>query len=141
MHNLNINLQRMMLLAVVMFVGVHALTFSACGNYCGPGWCADTWIDETPCVNQGYWGSDDDGSCIDQCCKAHDYCCGAGDRSQCNDMIANCAYYCSGPCADAVWSAMRLIDTFCCGGPCDQSTMDILETKFGKRAVDVKEGK
>ena len=111
-----------------------------CGNYCGPDWCAQLVMDETPCVQQNYWGSDDDGSCIDQCCKAHDYCCGAGDRSQCNAMIANCAYYCSGPCADAVWGVMRTLDTFCCGGPCDQDKLDFIEAKFGKRPVETKEG-
>lgn len=129
-----------MIPCVILFFVACVTAFDVCGNYCGPSWCAELAMDETQCVDQNYWGSNDDGSCIDQCCKAHDYCCGAGDRSQCNDMIANCAYYCSGPCADAVWSFMRTFDTFCCGGPCDQSRLDFMESKFGKRPAETKEG-
>lgn len=120
---------------ILLFLHIFSVaTFYVCGYYCGSGWCADVSIDETSCVDQNYWGSDSDGSCVDECCKAHDYCCGAGDRSQCNSQIVNCAYYCSGPCADAVWLAMKAANSvFCCGGPCDSNLIADVERRLGER--------
>lgn len=35
-----------------------------------------------------------DGSCADECCKAHDRCCGSADRTPCNDAIIRCLKDC-----------------------------------------------
>lgn len=111
------------------------LQSEAQGTVSVAGWCIETWIGEMSCVEQGTWESNDyEGSCIDQCCTAHDYCCATQkDATACSEMIANCAYTCSGPCADAIWMAMRQTDRFCCGGPCDQTRLDSLEKRFGER--------
>ena len=103
-----------------------------CGNFCGPGWCGATPIDETDCVSENYWQNAVDGSCIDQCCKVHDHCCGDGPVPACNRAIANCASSCSGPCADAVWAAMKFIDTFCCGSACPSSLIAKIETHLNR---------
>jgi hypothetical protein len=119
---------------LVLFTTMVIVTESVkiCGNYCGPDWCASTVIDETACVKQKIWGSSSDGSCIDSCCRLHDYCCGAGNRASCNSALAKCASSCHGPCADAVWAYMKFHSDFCCGTNCPTSMIKTLETLLNK---------
>ena len=125
------------LLAVLAPIKTEA--FQVCGNYCGPNWCADTVISEEQCVATGIWGSPSaSGNCADSCCKAHDYCCGAGDRPSCNDAIVGCiqansCYY--SICGAAVWLAMRTIENWCCGEQCPtffNSTLGAVMSVEGK---------
>jgi len=92
-----------------------------CGNYCGPNYCAGRSIDEGVCVATKVWGSPSDGSCVDSCCKVHDYCCGSGNRAACNNQIVSCVSSCSGICAFAVRNAMKIVSNWCCGSVCPRS--------------------
>jgi len=103
-----------------------------CGNYCGPDWCANQVKAESTCVADGSWSrGHSDGGCADNCCRAHDYCCGAGvDRPSCNKQIVSCL---SGGCLTstcglAVWTAMSAVKNWCCGSPCPKAMLlDIIE--------------
>jgi len=119
------------------FAGVErAPAIEICGNYCGPNWCAGITIDEHDCVADHVWGTPAAaGSCVDECCKAHDYCCGSGsDRAVCNDAIVSCLgnnhCYRDSFCGLEVWAAMELIDDWCCGSPCPQSRMQEIELQL-----------
>ena len=108
------------------------LTMSSCkicGYYCGPGWCSDKYISEAKCVHEGVWGIAPEHSehCVDECCKTHDHCCGAGtDRHECNRNIVSCidSNDCGGLCADAVHVALKIVSHFCCGSPCPSYSAD-----------------
>ena len=111
-------------------VGKEEFAFHVCGNYCGPGWCNDKWINEKDCDDsvEPETHSTTGPSCADSCCRAHDKCCGHGDRSTCNTDISNCLSSCnpaSLTCTGAVpvpaggiWAAMKLVESWCCGSPC-----------------------
>jgi hypothetical protein len=105
-----------------------SVSLKICGNYCGPGWCSQNYIDETLCVQRRVWGGPSDGSPIDACCKLHDYCCGKGsNRASCNQALVNCATPCTGVCANAVWAYMKFHTSFCCGTTCSSSLIAQIE--------------
>jgi hypothetical protein len=142
---------------VVSSPSPNGLTVKVCGNYCGPcrwnsqnttpkkyiitlrcrsplpAWCSRTEIDETLCVQRRIWGGPSDGSCVDECCKLHDQCCGGGNRATCNRAIVNCLTPCGhAVCADAVWAAMKFLQNYCCGAPCPVSIIQLIESTLNR---------
>mmetsp|Transcript_80039 Transcript_80039/g.222658 ORF Transcript_80039/g.222658 Transcript_80039/m.222658 type:complete len:145 (+) Transcript_80039:73-507(+) len=106
-------------------------SFHVCGNYCGPGWCDGTWLEEANCDDSvaPETHADTGASCADVCCRDHDKCCGHGDRSTCNRMIVECLSACdkmSLTCtldgvpvpAGGIEAAMDIVEDWCCGSPC-----------------------
>jgi len=102
-----------------------------CGNFCGPGWCDNDYIDEINCPDSMAPESNSitGTSCGDACCKIHDTCCGHGSRPTCNKAIVSCLGQCnpaSVSCtffgapvpAGGIWLAMDFITSWCCGAPC-----------------------
>ena len=104
--------------------------FSVCGNYCGPGWCNGQWLHEENCddsIAPETWTLSGP-SCADQCCQAHDRCCGTshGPWQDCNRQIVDCLGRCnplSATCtldgvpvpAGGIWAAMDLVEVL---SPC-----------------------
>lgn len=113
-----------------------------CGNYCGPGWCGGQYKNEGPdcdfdAAPEG-WNQPNGPVCADQCCKAHDQCCGlTPDTSGCNAAIVACLEKCSmisgysgDMCHNAdgiavpstgILTAMSFKEDACCGSPCPAS--------------------
>ena len=106
--------------------------FRVCGNYCGPNWCADEYISEAECGDNlpaqrwKFSGT----SCADECCMAHDRCCGHNATTNaCNTIIVRCLRNCnplSLTCtnrglpvpAGAIEAAMGIVEHWCCGSEC-----------------------
>ena len=126
-----------LLLAFCLIASADAFTLRVCGNYCGPGWCNNSYISEHICddsvepesgVFSGY-------SCGDQCCRTHDICCGHGSNtSQCNSVIIECLHNChdedpsctldSDPIfVEAIKETMEIIEDWCSGEPCNSTTI------------------
>jgi len=70
-------------------------------------------------------------SCADECCRAHDNCCGYRTRSTCNKVIVDCLRECdplSETCtiddvpvpAGAIEAAMDIVESWCCGEECSK---------------------
>ena len=95
--------------------------FKVCGNFCGPGWCANSHTPEKTCVTSGKWARMKSNSAVDGCCRAHDNCCGVGNRAVCNKQIVSCVQSNKaawGPCGIAVWGYMASTANWCCGSRC-----------------------
>ena len=104
-------------------------SYHICGNYCGPGWCNGDWIDEADCDTS----EPTDGSCVDECCRQHDQCCGSSDSSWCNQQLTSCAHECnSGPACrggthffnDAMIIEVLFGSTYCTDQCCGHSCND-----------------
>ena len=113
-----------------------------CGNFCGPGWCAGQFIDESKC---DAFSAQPTG-CADACCQAHDNCCkegrealdSTGDPSEyktCNYKIVDCLNECIDAGTDqqclakngspypvsVIRDAMRSVEGECGGSSCTPS--------------------
>ena len=149
--------------ALLLIALAHCTTsvtaFPVCGNYCGANWCNAQF--STECAHPSPTDvacnktQDDcservptDHSCADECCKAHDYCCGSSNRKVCNDLIISCLETCESGQNDkcrhpgtglpvhpkVILIAMKLNPYGCCGGRCgkpgENKTNDQLFDEF-----------
>ena len=68
-------------------------TMRVCGNYCGPGWCGGTYVQEGPQCPFDQLPTD----CNDACCKVHDQCCreDALEHKGCDQALVQCITDCA----------------------------------------------
>ena len=117
---------------------------TVCGQYCGPGWCGGSCVNEGPGCD--FSVPPQEGSCTDACCQLHDRCCGCVvgtganasvaqgdncDKTACNAALASCLAgcpwndHCDGP--DGRWGPKLIELVFqldkrrCCGSKCDDA--------------------
>ena len=126
-----------MRIGVLLFLCIpqNSTPIHICGNYCGPHWCAGMDIAESECDDRmapetWRWTGV---SCADNCCRAHDACCGHRmNTSSCNRAIVECLHDChpfSVTCtrdglpfiAGTIEIAMNIVENWCCGSPCEAS--------------------
>lgn len=114
---------------VVLLVGLPA--GFGCGNYCGTYYC-DGGLDLTGTCAFEREPSNLIGSCLDECCKAHDQCCDVADhslRSHCNTDVVECLKKCELTDATCLYGflpvmqpflrlTMGVVEGWCCNAPC-----------------------
>ena len=76
----------------------HWFGIRACGNYCGARWCGGEQVRERYDFDDVFMCDFSAPTlfCEDECCKAHDSCCGSNDRRDCNYEMLQCTAACAG---------------------------------------------